>query len=319
MLTKEELKIKLFEFMGKEIPLSDKQTNNILGKINKQIDSEERILLHNLSVAGIKPTSLDKQCSPKEYTIPDNFIPQFKKEPSVLFMTHGTRFSPTPPNDNYFFSEKVIPDSNEYTREIAEYFQCRDSHFLQWQGTNTHAGRLRGANKIFMEITSILFDIGKGDNIEPDQIPVILAGHSQGGNDMMIVANKLLQLGFNVVFLFTLSTPRRPEYKLQFDINHLNLFSYKDWIQLAGGWDFDIDYDGNELNCTLDYMGTGGRQFTGAVNICYDSKVGDEDNLAFYEIRKHFVWTSCLHHQITRWSNFVLKCIKKSIPVGNGQ
>ncbi|HPY88746.1 MAG TPA: hypothetical protein PLG34_12275, partial [Spirochaetota bacterium] len=134
-------------------------------------------------------------------------------------------------------------------------------------------------------------------------IPITLSGHSHGGNIMIMVADKLISSGFKVKQIITLNTPVRPEYKLKNRIRHINLFSFLDWVQIAGGWDFD------NCICDEDFRGPAKRMFNNAINICIDSKINMEDRLNFIRTQRNLSVSIFLQHNITMWSKFVIKCL----------
>ena len=226
-------------------------------------------------------------------------------ENSITFVTNGSRINKKHPQDMYFFDENKKPNSSGYTEDVTAILNSVRGYFLEWNGINNDLERLRTAFNFFHEIKERLEIRSIDSNIPEKEIPINLIGHSHGGNIMIIVANLLKADGYNVQFLLTLSTPSR-EYQLEYDIPHIQIYSYSDVFFKIGGWDFDY------LFLDLKYDGNPQHKFNNAVNINLIYFL-DEETFNFYNVdyMKYYP-NSSYHHQITRYSGVVKKIFDKN-------
>jgi hypothetical protein len=309
MITNDEILIKLRELTNSDFTISDKILNSINGKIKYHYDNEIKELLHLKNLSNINPLTDKKNRIFKpvyQGIIPDKIETidiKHKEKISAFFTTHGTIFDYKNPKDKYFWDYKLKFCGNNYAHDIARFLNCKYGFYLKWLGNNNHNCRKKAAEKLFLNILGNLYEISKTENIAPEQIPITLSGHSHGGNIMIMVADKLISSGFKVKQIITLNTPVRPEYKLKNRIQHINLFSFLDWVQIAGGWDFD------NCICDEDFRGPAKRMFNNAINICIDSKINMEDRLNFIRTQRNLSVSIFLQHNITMWSKFVIKCL----------
>ncbi|HQB60045.1 MAG TPA: hypothetical protein PK899_00135 [Spirochaetota bacterium] len=309
MITNDEILIKLRELTNSDFTISDKILNSINGKIKYHYDNEIKELLHLKNLSNINPLTDKKNRIFKpvyQGIIPDKTEKidiKHKEKISAFFTTHGTIFDYKNPKDKYFWDYKLKFCGNNYANDIARFLNCKYGFYLKWLGNNNHNCRKKAAEKLFLNILGNLYEISKTENIAPEQIPITLSGHSHGGNIMIMVADKLISSGFKVKQIITLNTPVRPEYKLKNRIRHINLFSFLDWVQIAGGWDFD------NCICDEDFRGPAKRMFNNAINICIDSKINMEDRLNFIRTQRNLSVSIFLQHNITMWSKFVIKCL----------
>ena len=222
---------------------------------------------------------------------------------AITYVTNGTRLSLTQPESKYFFSDEKTPNSYGYAKEIANLINSREGVFLDWTGGNNDKSRIDAAIDFCSRIKDNLEIVSITKNISETEIPINLAGHSHGGNIMIIVANKLIEDGYNVRFLFTFGTPSR-EYQLAYDIPHVQLYSYKDQYQKIGGWDFDF------LWFDLKYQGRPEHKFKNALNINLIFFL-DDTLLDFYNtnyVKAHA--NANYYHQITRYVGTIKKVIE---------
>ena len=290
--------------------ISNRMLESITGKIRFFYDNENKELLHLKNITGITPmTNINNIAFRKVYqgiVVDRNPVIDIKNrnDTSVVFCTHGTIFNKKNTKNQYLWDEQIKLNSDKFTKDIASFLNCKYGAYCKWSGENNHRARVEAAEEIFLGILSVLYDISKDENIIPEQIPVTLLGHSHGGNVMLLVSEKLISSGFTINALVTTNTPVRPEYRLRSSIKHINLFSFIDWVQIFGGWDFDLAfYD-------KDFLGPAKRLFKNAINICIDSKINLADREAFIEIKRKIPSIICLQHNITRWSKFLIKCLE---------
>ncbi|HQJ05580.1 MAG TPA: hypothetical protein PLI57_04275 [Spirochaetota bacterium] len=316
MITNDEILIKLRELTNSDFTISDKILNSINGKIKYHYDNEIKELLHLKNLSNINPLTDKKNRIFKpvyQGIIPDKnrvIDLKHKEKAAAFFTTHGTIFDYKNPKDKYFWDYTLKFCGNNYANDIARFLNCKYGFYLKWLGNNNHNCRRRASEKLFLNILGNLYEISKKENIAPEQISVTLSGHSHGGNVMIMVADRLISSGFKVKQLITLNTPVRPEYKLKNKIQHINLFSFIDWVQIAGGWDFDTAIFGNgEGFCDNDFRGPVKRMFNSAINICIDSKISMNDRLNFIRTQRNLSVSIFLQHNITRWSKFLIKCL----------
>ncbi|MBP7552062.1 MAG: hypothetical protein KA885_01445 [Spirochaetes bacterium] len=327
MITNDEILIKLRELTNSDFTISDKILNSINGKIKYHYDNEIKELLHLKNLSNINPLTDKKNRIFKpvyQGIIPDKIETiniKHKEKISAFFTTHGTIFDYKNPKDKYFWDYKLKFCGNNYANDIARFLNCKYGFYLKWLGNNNHNCRKKAAEKLFLNILGNLYEISKNENIAPEQIPITLSGHSHGGNIMILIADKLISSGFKVKQIITLNTPVRPEYKLKNRIQHINLFSFLDWVQIAGGWDFDVHgwtsvggrKDAKEPTdnciCDEDFRGPAKRMFNSAINICIDSKINMDDRLNFIRTQRNLSVPIFLQHNITMWSKFVIKCL----------
>ncbi len=309
MYSQDEILTKIKELTNSNFTISDKILNSINGKIKYHYDNELKELLHLKNLSNINPLTDKKNFIFKP--VYQGIIPntkgiidiKHKDKISVFFTTHGTIFDYKNPKDKYFWDYSLKFCGNKYTNDITKFLNCKYGFYLKWLGNNNHNCRVKAGEKLFLNILENLCEISKNENVAPEEIPITLSGHSHGGNIMIMLADKLLSSGFRVKQLITLNTPVRPEYKLKSNIQHINLFSFLDWVQIAGGWDFDSGI------CDNDFRGPAKRMFNNAINICIDSKINMEDRLNFIRIQRNLSVSIFLQHNITRWSKFVIKCL----------
>ena len=335
MITNDEILLKLRELTNSDFAISDKILNSINGKIKYHYDNEIKELLHLKNLSGINPLTDKKNRMFKpvyQGIIPDKNAPidiKHKDKISVFFTTHGTIFDYKNPKDKYFWDYTLNFCGNNYANDIARFLNCKYGVYLKWLGNNNHNCRRKASEKLFLNILGNLYEISKTENIAPEQIPITLSGHSHGGNIMIMVADKLISSGFKVKQIITLNTPVRPEYKLKSNIQHINLFSFLDWVQIAGGWDFDahgwasvgeskatfstsvsnvalhtscIQEAQEPINksiCENDFRGAAKRMFNNAINVCIDSKIDFDDRMSFIKTQRSLESNIFLQHNIT--------------------
>ena len=310
MITNDEILTKIMELTNTDFTISDKILNSINGKIKYHYDNELKELLHLKNLSNINPLTDKKNFIFKP--VYQGIIPNRKEiidiknkdKISVFFTTHGTIFNRKNTKNQYLWDEQIKLNSDKFTGDVASFLNCKYGAYCKWSGENNHRARVEAVEEIFLGILSTLYDISKDENIIPEQIHITLLGHSHGGNVMLLVAEKLINSGFTINALITTNTPVRPEYRLKSSVKHINLFSFIDWVQIFGGWDFDISfYD-------KDFLGPAKRLFKNAVNICIDSKIDLSDRESFIDIKRKIPSIICLQHNITRWSKFLIKCLE---------
>jgi hypothetical protein len=222
---------------------------------------------------------------------------------SLTFVTNGSRFLLTQSEEKYFFDLNNNPSSEGYTEDMAKMLNSKKGFFLKWNGENKHKTRIDTASEFYKEIITKIKEESNIQGIQENKIPINLVGHSHGGNIMIIIANKLMEEGYNVQFLFTLNTPVR-EYQLKYNIKHVQFFSFDDKIQAAGYFDFDL-YGISQKN-NLGY-----HTFLNALNIDINYFI-DDNIMNFYNnyyLASYPGSDTFYYHQLSRYSGFVKKVI----------
>lgn len=136
--------------------------------------------------------------------------------------------------------------------------------FIRWSGENNKGARNSAAISAFSSIIKVRGDENKNNS------PIVLAGHSHGGNVAIMTANllanyykDLLSSGkiksISEITLLTLNTPVRFDYQLndsaKKSVNHFNVYNAGDNVQANGG--------------SALLLGTAGSTYEGATNVEY--------------------------------------------------
>ena len=143
-------------------------------------------------------------------------------------------------SNGYFKALNGVFDSTLAAQDLAGILGSKEGIFVPWTGENTDVSRKEIAAYLFNQINDRAIDYldTTGNNL-----PINLAGHSHGGNVMVMVANMLDNEGspVNIRNLLTLEAPVR-EYQLndsllKSGINHIQTYSPFDFVQNIGFMD----------------------------------------------------------------------------------
>jgi RHS repeat-associated core domain len=175
-----------------------------------------------------------------------NNNPVMFKDPSglAIYFVHGTFSNP----ERW---EQGIKD------EYCEIFNTEEvDETFRWNGLNTNESRQEAA-------INLANDIEEYARAHPGE-PIIIVGHSHGGNVAILTTNILEDRGVYVEILVTLATPVRPEYQLRLGTvtQHIHVYSNADTVQIIGSFSLD----GDEQTPLLFALGNL-RQFPRAMNI----------------------------------------------------
>lgn len=140
-----------------------------------------------------------------------------------------------------------------------------------WSGKNNKPARSQAATNLYNDVISKRYSV-MGTSITTD--PVVLIGHSHGGN-VAIMAFNMLTRRFQsdvkkgvlsevpTMTLVTVNTPVRPDYQLdkqaEASVDHINVFTNGDLVQENGG--------------DAKHLGVAGRTFKSAINIEYKDQI----------------------------------------------
>jgi hypothetical protein len=217
---------------------------------------------------------------------------------ALTFVTNGTRLSRKYPVDSYFLVGPGTMDSQGYADLVAEYLGSPKGYFIGWKGANNSEARIEAAILIYNKIRLIVSEEALASGIKPHDFPINLAGHSHGGNVMIMVCNLLQDEGFNVQFLFTLGTPGR-EYRIKKEVQHLQIYSYEDTYMKIGGWDFEVLFFDLRFGQKTDKL------FENAINLNTSFFIDEELYRLYQEDWVELHSDSNMQHQLLRYAGTI--------------
>jgi RHS repeat-associated protein len=151
------------------------------------------------------------------------------------FFMHGTW------SDHTTWSSTALNVGNQMANNSGIYYK------KDWSGGNSKSARKEAADNYYNYILKVRKDESKSTN------PIVLMGHSHGGNVAVLTTNKLVEhyqeqmnkgeiSQMPEIILVTLNTPVRPDYQLtkKSSVTHYNVFNMGDNVQVSGGSAWDI-------------------------------------------------------------------------------
>lgn len=224
-------------------------------------------------------------------------------KPGVLFVTHGTTTKVK--KHDYFFDRNGVRNNTKYIQKLAEFTNSDFSYYFKWSGDNIHNTRIKSAEDIEKKIIITLYKHSKRYKMPVTEIPINLSAHSYGGTIMILVANSLMSKSYNVQLLITLNAPNNVD-KLNYQINHINIYSEKDWIiKLFCSIYFFNNY------FTLSFYGPTRVTFDNAINLKFEDFY-DKIRYTYYkENKKDRVVENLYFHHGSRSEQLIIDIINK--------
>ena len=153
-----------------------------------------------------------------------------EEEAMKSFFVHGTW-------------SKSTTFENKSILAINDIFKTTTGDSYNWTGDNTNEARQIAAKQL---VNSVL----NNNNWKDKNDPLVLVGHSHGGNVCILATNMLAQQGKVVDYLITFNTPVLENvYKLNAGSKtiHINVFNNWDIVQVNGGNSINVPDGISEL------------------------------------------------------------------------